>query len=115
MATATNPALKDISVIYRMCFAARSLSSDSPNYWNLVSKFAVEGKEKHSLSPDEARILNFVENMHILHSDIFDTEEKLTRNLIKLQKNDHRQPERIGFVLVSPIENCPSCRVRLYT
>ena len=113
MATASNPALKDISVIYRMCFAARSLSSDSPNYWSLVSKFAVEGKEKHSLSPDEARI--FVENMHILHSDIFDTEEKLTRNLIKLPKNDPCQPERIGFVLVSLTENCPSCQVHLYT
>ena len=112
MASTTKGALQDISVVYRLCFAARSLSSDSPNYWSLVSSFAVEGNGNYSLSPDEARI--FIENMRVLHSDIFDTEETLTRSLIKLPKNGSNQPEKVGLVLVSSVQNCSNCHVRLY-
>ena len=112
MDTVTNAALKDLSVVHKLCFAARSLPNGTPNYWKLISSFAIEGNNEYSLSPDEARV--FVENLQVLHKDVFDSDVTLTRRLLKLPKNDTDKPEKIGVVLVSPKHSCPHCKSRLY-
>ena len=48
------------------------------------------------------------------NSDVFTAESKLTRELAKMSKNDSSEPEKIGVILLSPIENCILCKTKLF-
>ena len=105
-------ALQDLSVVHRICFAARSLPIGTPNYWKIISSFCVIGKNDYHVSPEEAKI--FIENLQFLNPSVFDCDEELTKSLIKMPKTDPSKPERIGVVLLSPKENCLHCNSELY-
>lgn len=112
MSQPINPALQDLSVIYRLCFAARTLPAGSPNYWRIVANFSIKQKQQYSLTENEARI--FVQNLQVCNSDVFVAESKLARELAITPKNDSSQPEKIGVILLSPIENCILCKSKLF-
>lgn len=112
MSKPCNPALQDISVINRLCFAARTIPVGSPNYWEIVANFSINGKQQYSLTGNEARI--FVENLQVFNADVFVSESELTKELVRAPKNDLTQPEKIGVILLSSIENCIICNSKLY-
>jgi len=73
-----NPALKDLSVVHRLCFAARILPIGTPNYWQIVSNFGLQGKSSGlKLSPEEAR--TFIQNLLILNKEVFDSDTCLIK------------------------------------
>lgn len=108
----TNDALNDLSVIHRLCFATRSLPASSPYYWENVARFSIEGKSSYSLSGDEARI--FVQNLQVFNPDVFDSDLKLTKELVKVPKGDSPGSDKIGVILLSPVELCIICNSELY-
>jgi len=104
-------ALDDLSVVHRLCFATRMLSVGLPNYWEITAKFSTLGRSDYSLSGQDARI--FVENLKYLNPSVFDSDFKLTKELVKLPKTDGGA-ERISIVLISPNETCIDCGSKLY-
>ena len=68
-------------MIHRICFAARFLPVGSPCYWENVAQFAIGEKKNYSLSGDDARV--FVQNLQIFNPSVFDSDFKLTKELIK--------------------------------
>lgn len=107
-----NKLLQDLTVVHRLCFAARSLPVGIPRYWKIARDFSLKGKENGLLSADECRV--FVENMLVLKEGVFDSDEKLTRELVRINKTDPKRPERIGVVLISPNQFCIFCGSHLY-
>jgi len=112
MASHNNKLLQDLSVVHRLCFAARSLPVGIPHYWQIVRDFSLKGKEDGLLSSDECRV--FVENLLMLQEGAFDSDKKLTRELVKINKTDPKRPEKIGIVLISPNQFCIFCGSKLY-
>lgn len=111
MAT-SNKHLQDLTVVHRLCFAARSLLIGAPHYWEIVQNFGIQGKEGYSLSAEECRV--FIENLKLLQEGVFDTDEKLIKELVRVPKSDSSKPDRIGFILLSPNQNCILCKSKLY-
>ena len=103
-----NPALKDVSVVHRLCFAARILPIGAPNYWQIVSNFGLQGKSGLKLSPEEARI--FIDNLLVLNKDVFESDICLIKELVRIPKSLYK----IGMVLVSSVEECVRCKSKLY-
>ena len=99
-------------MVHRLCFAARSLPVGIPQYWEIVKDFSLKGKKNAVLSTEECRV--FVENMVTLQEGVFDSDIKLTRELVKVNKADPKRPEKIGLVLVSPNLFCILCKAKLY-
>jgi len=58
MSQLTNPALQDLSVVYQLCFAARTLPIGSPNYWEIAAHFSIEGKNQYSLTEKKLEYLS---------------------------------------------------------
>lgn len=112
MSQSSNNALKDLSVVHRLCFATRCLPAASPHYWEIVARFSIEGKHNYSLSGDEARV--FVQNLQVFNPNVFDSDFKLTKELAKAPKGDSPESDKIGVILVSPIELCVICNSKLY-
>lgn len=104
-------ALDDLSVVHRLCFATRSLPVGLPNYWEIVAKFGTVGRSNCSLSGQDARI--FVENLKYLNPSVFESDFKLTKELVKTPKTDDCR-ERIGVALISPNDACIECGSKLY-
>ena len=111
MAT-NNKVLQNLTVMHRLCFAARSLPVGIPHYWKIVWDISLKGRENAVLSTEECRI--FIQNMLTLHEGAFNSDMKLTRELVKVTKADLKIPEKIGFVLISPISLCILCIAILY-
>ena len=101
-------ALDDLSVVHRLCFAARVLPIASPNYWENIADFSIMGK---SLTGNEARV--FVENLKYLNPAVFDDDAKLTKELVRMPKMNAKDPEKNGLILISPIECCVFCGSKL--
>jgi len=104
-------ALQDLTVIHRLCFAARSIPTEVPYYWEIIRDFGIKGKDL-ILSANDCRV--FVENLKVIHEGVFESDTKLTTELMRTAKNDTKSPERIGIILVSPNMNCHKCGLRLY-
>ena len=67
-----NPALQDLSVVHRLCFAARSIPKTSPRCWDIVTTFGISNKPHLQLSTEEVRV--FIENLKLLNEDVFTTD-----------------------------------------
>jgi hypothetical protein len=104
----SNPSFKDPTVVHRVCFAAKSLPVDCPNYWTLVSTFAAGKNVAHSILPEETRV--FVENLKVISSEAFTSEDTMFKELVNLPKNKF---DKKGVVLVSHRETCPKCTSKL--
>lgn len=111
MSQSTNDALKDLSVVHRLCFATRSLPAGSPYYWENVARFSIEGKNNYSLSGDEARV--FVQNLQVFNPNVFDSDFKLTKELVKTTKGDSPGSDKVGIILRYPVELCVICNSKL--
>lgn len=107
-----NKAFQDLAVVHRLCFAVRSLPTDVPHYWEIVQDFSVQGKKDLQLSGDQCRI--FIENLKMMQEEAFDSDAKLTKELIRVPKNDPSKPHRIGIILLSPKQKCILCNSKLY-
>lgn len=103
-----NSALKDLSVVHRLCFAARMLPIGTPNYWKIVSSFGIQGKSGLKLLPEEARV--FIENLLLLNEEVFKSDICLIKELVRIPKCF----DKIGMVLVSSVEDCVCCKSKLY-
>ena len=111
MSKLSSSALDDFSVVHRLCFAARSLPIGSPNYWEIIADFSVMGKIGYSLTGNEAKV--FIENLKYLNPTVFDGDAKLTKELVRMPKINRKDPEKIGLILISPIELCILCGSKL--
>ena len=61
-------ALQDLGVVHRLCFAAKSIPMDAPQYWELVRDFSIQDVSGYLLPANDCHI--FVENLHLLGEDI---------------------------------------------
>jgi len=111
MSKLSNSALDDFSVVHRLCFAARVLPIGSPNYWENIADFSIMGKNGYSLIGNETKI--FVENLKYLNPAVFDDDATLTKELVRMPKMNTKDPEKIGLILISPIECCVLCGSKL--
>ena len=106
-----NKVLQNFTVVHRLCFSARSLPLETPHYWEIVRDFSLKGRENAVLSTEECRV--FAQNMLTLHKKAFDSDIKLTREVVKVNKTDPKRPQKIGFVLISPNSWCILCKKKL--
>ena len=103
--------IKDVSVLRKLLFATAFLSPQIPEFWGLVIEFATAGKSTaSSLTPKQAKAL--AENIHLLNSSVFDSDEVLFRDILQLQFNPS-QP--LGIPLISENKTCKLCGSNLLT
>jgi len=50
----------------------------------------------------------------VIQERVFESDAKLTTELMKAAKNDTKSPEKIGMILVSPNTTCKKCALKLY-
>jgi len=110
MAKTGKNALEDPAVVHKLCFATRTLPVGLPNYWEIIAKFSISGKAEYSLSEQDARV--FVDNVKYLNPSIFDSDYKLTKELVKVPKTSGEN-EKIGIPLISPNDKCFFCESKL--
>lgn len=102
---------KVVSVIRKLSFAASFYPISMPNYWETVAEFSVlHSNPRNSLTSEEAQIL--VENLEMLDSNTFFSDQDLTKEIIGISRPGRDIP--LGVVLVSSRENCEKCGSKLY-
>lgn len=97
--------VKDVSVLRRMLFATSYLPEELPHYWEIIAAFSCLGSTS-SLNADSVKLL--MENLHLLNTQAFTTDVKLTKELLysssKLSKS-----EPLGVTLISEKKACRIC------
>jgi len=104
-------ALDDPAVVHKLCFATRTLPVGLPNYWDIAANFSISGKVDYTLTGQDARV--FIDNVRYLNPSVFDSDYKLTKELVKMPKSSSGD-EKIGIPLISPNDKCLFCRSKLY-
>ena len=87
-----NKILQNLTVVHRLCFAAISLPVGIPYYWQIAPDFSLKRRENAVLSTEEYRVC--VQNMLTLHEGAFDSDMKLTRELVKVNRADPKNQRR---------------------
>ena len=49
-------ALDDLSVVHRLCFAARTIPAVIPNYWEIIAHFSIAQKHGYSLTGNQVEV-----------------------------------------------------------
>ena len=96
--------IKDASVLRKILFAAVFLSPCLPEFWSLVVQFATDGKSESSITPEQAKAL--AENIQMLNSSAFATDETLFKQILLLELPSARP---LGIPLVSDNSTCILC------
>ena len=96
--------IKDTSVLRRMLFAVAFLSPHLPEFWSLVVQFAMDGKGESSITPEQAKTLS--ENIQLLNSSAFATDEVLFKQVLQLELPSARP---LGIPLISNNNICIVC------
>lgn len=96
------------STFRRLLFASVQLPSDCPNFWDVVVRFATkEHTSKDTITAQEAKVL--IENLHDLDEAAFETDEKLTEEILKFKMKS----KPLGVVLISSNSKCNLCKSKL--
>ena len=94
----------NVSILRRLLFAARHVSKECPNYWNIVADFAFGP----CTSKQDVRLL--IENLDFLDDKAFQTDKELMKELHTSQGYQH-QP--LGIVFISTNNTCRFCGGKL--
>ena len=97
----------DVSVIKRVLVAAQKIPMDTPQYWDLVTRFAFKYEEEKPTS-EMVRVL--VENTQSLDCDALKMDDTLLKELLELEGFDGNP---LGIVLVSATSICKLCEGNL--
>jgi len=92
------------SVLRKLLFAASNLPNDLPDFWNIVTSFAMNGSQEEKLTPSKVKAL--VDNIKYCDQDALVHDRDLMDTLLQ-QKGRDGKP--LGVVLVSPIPKCQAC------
>jgi len=101
--------IPNASVLRRLVFAASVLPDDTPQYWNIVTKFAIKKSTvKAVLLPEQARLI--AENVTFADKEVLSTDDELFKELAMMP---FESKESIGVVLISKKQTCVECGGRL--
>ena len=92
------------SVLRKLLFAASNLPNDLPDYWKIVTSFAITNSQREKLTPSKVEAL--VDNIQYCDKDALLSDKDLMDALLH-QKGRDGKP--LGVVLVSPISKCQTC------
>lgn len=97
--------ISDVSVLRRLLFATSVVPHDTPDYWNIITKFAInKSSEDAVLLPEQARLA--VENIAFVDKEALLTDEELFRELAMMP---FKGRESVGVVLISNKQFCVKC------
>ena len=102
-----NSLTSDVTVIKRLIFAARNISSDTPGYWDLVTSYGFKSSHQNACTKD---VQVFIENLHSLEEESFINDRELKTELYHF---DGYQGHPIGIILISNKSSCEMCGGRL--
>ena len=97
--------IREVSVLRRLLFAVFFLSPDLPDLWNLVVQFALDGKCESPVTAKQAKALS--ENIQLLNSSAFATDELLFKQIIHMEIPTSARP--LGVPLISNNNQCLLC------
>lgn len=101
--------IQDVSVLRRMIFACSFLPKHCPMYWELVSKFAVEGS-KEMVDATTCRVL--MENLELINPKAFSQDQELTKEIVSMS-GPGNDKQAMGVILISPNNLCLLCQGNL--
>lgn len=94
---------QDISVLTRLCFAARYLNKQTPKYWEFVKAFGFKSMDR---KPDSKQVEIFMQNLQYLDSDALEVNQSLVQ---QMQQLEGFQGHPLGIVLLSANNTCRLC------
>ena len=94
---------KDPSVFRRLTFAAKSLHTEIPGYWEIVTKFGFKLAAECECS---AKVKLLLENTQFLDEKAFDSDPILLK---ELSDQDGFEGHPLGIVLISAKTSCGLC------
>ena len=97
--------IREVSVLRRLLFAVFFLSPDLPDLWKLVVQFALDGKCESPVTAEQAKALS--ENIQLLNSSAFATDELLFKQIIHMEIPTSARP--LGVPLISNNNQCLLC------
>ena len=101
--------IPDASVLRHLLFVVSVLPNDTPDYWSIIAKFAVNKSSTHAvLLPEQARLT--AENIVFLDKKVLSTDTELFRELAMMR---FKSNEVVGIMLISKKEYCVECGGRL--
>ena len=62
---------QDISVLRRLCFAAKYLNKETPKYWDFVKAF---GSMSMDVKPNSKQVEIFIQNLQYLDNNAFEVD-----------------------------------------
>ena len=98
-----NSLTSDVTVIKRLIFAARNISSDTPGYWDLVTSYGFKSSHQNASTKD---VQVFIENLHSLEEESFINDRELKTEFYHF---DGYQGHPIGIILISNKSSCEMC------
>ena len=101
--------ISDTSVLRRLLFAAATLPEDTPNFWEIVTKFAVaKGTSGPPLQPDQAKLV--IDNIIFTDERVLSSDDSLQKELAYMP---YGKREHVGVVLMSRKKSCVECGGKL--
>lgn len=99
----------DASVLRRLLFAASTLHQDTPEYWNVVSKFATNNSTSCAdLEPEQARLIT--DNIMFTDPEVMAADVELYKELVMMP---FKEKEHLGVTLISKKDRCDKCGGKL--
>lgn len=99
------PELKDVTVLRRIIFASVYLPKFVPNYWSIVSQFALQ---HDSLKVNVESVKTALENLQVINEKAFTTDRQLTNEMHALCTCSSKC-NPLGIILVSSHTKCQLC------
>ena len=94
--------ISDASVLRRLLFAASTLHQDTPEYWNIVTKFAINKSTLFAdLGPEQARLI--ADNIMFTDPEVIVTDAALYKELFMMP---FKEKEHLGVTLISERGKC---------
>lgn len=94
---------QDISVLTRLCFAAKYLNKETPRYWEFVKAIGFKSMDR---KPDSKQVEIFMQNLQYLDSDALEVNQSLVQ---QMQQLEGFQGHPLGIVLLSANNICRLC------
>ena len=101
--------IKDSSVLRRLVFASSVLPEDTPQLWEIATKFATyKNSSEFVILPEQARILT--DNITFTDQDVLTHDDTLLKELVFMPL---LQREHVGMILISRKNKCVLCGSKL--
>ena len=97
----------DVSVLRRLVFAAKNISTSAPGYWEFVRRFGFKNSPE---KPGVRKVQTFIENLALLDQESLSGHTELLNELHQFE-GYHGNP--LGILLISSKETCRNCAGKL--